>query len=117
MKRREFLITAGAGFTAAIAMSKTARAQSAAAKRARIAIMSLSFNPILKNANQEYQDTLLAEGVPKPVRTLDILDIGQVCADKWDVHNIELQHQHFPSTEESFLKDFKARLAKSKSVV
>jgi hypothetical protein len=86
------------------------------AKLARIAIMSLSFQPILKNANQEFSDATRPPG-NYPARTLDLMDLGEVYADKWGVHNVELQHAHLISTEEAWLKDFKARLAKTKSQV
>jgi sugar phosphate isomerase/epimerase len=109
MKRREFLVGTAGAF--ALAATARARAQGSStrnpAKAARIAIMSLSFNPILKGANMP----------DAPERTLDLMDLGEVLADKWAVHNVELQHTHLPSTEESWLKDFKARLAKSRSVV
>jgi sugar phosphate isomerase/epimerase len=107
MERREFLIstTAGLAVAATSAWAQTPRRDPA--KAARIAIMTLSFNPILKSANFD----------EAPERTLDLMDIGQVLADRWAVHNVELQHSHLPSTEEAWLKDFKARLAKSKSQV
>ena len=38
-------------------------------------------------------------------------------ADRYGVHNVELQHSYLPSTEESWLKDFRARLAKTRSQV
>lgn len=106
MKRREFLsTTAGVALAATNAWTQTPRRDPA--KAVRIAIMSLSFNPILKGAN--YPDS--------PERTLDLMDLGQLFADRWAVHNVELQHSHIPSTEESWLKDFKARLAKTRSQV
>jgi len=82
--------------------------------------MSLSFQPILKNANMEtagVNRTNMPAGQPQLPRTLDLMDIGQVFADKWGVHNVEMQHTHFPSTEDAWLRDFKARLAKTKSQV
>jgi Xylose isomerase-like TIM barrel len=38
-------------------------------------------------------------------------------ADKVGVHNIELQHAHFFSTEPAYLKDLKERVAKAKSQI
>jgi len=110
MKRRDFL----AGAAAAIGLASTrrvgAQARSAAkddARLARVAIMSLCFNSILKNASQP----------DNPARTLDIMDLGQMLADKYGVHNVEMQHSHFPSTDAAYLKDFRERLAKTKSKV
>jgi hypothetical protein len=110
MKRREFLI----GAAAAAGLTRTniwarARVQPKgdAAKLSRVAIMSLSFNSILKNPSQP----------DNPARTLDIMDLGQMYADRYGVHNIEMQHAHFPSTELSYLKELRERFAKTKSQV
>ena len=106
MKRREFLI--GAAAAAGLASSRHAWAQARdSAKLARVAIMSLCFNSILKNATQP----------DNPARTLDIMDLGQMLADRYGVHNVEMQHAHFPSAELAYLKDFRDRLAKTKSQV
>ena len=45
------------------------------------------------------------------------MDIGQICADRFKVHNVELQSNYFPSTEMSYLKDLKTRLDKTKTKV
>lgn len=119
MKRREFLMAAGSG----LLIARNLRAQGAKdpAKAARIAIMSLSFQPILKNANMENATPSASQNVPpnqpELPRTLDLMDLGQLYADRWGVHNVEMQHTHFPSTEDAWLKDFTARLAKTKSQV
>jgi len=69
--------------------------------------MSLCFSSILKNPSQP----------DNSARTLDLMDIGQMYADRYGVHNIEMQHAHFPSTDESWLKEFRAHLATTKSQV
>src|SRR4029453_8869901 len=109
MKRRDFLLGAAAAATAPFVFARGGSAQKSndQAKLARMAIMSLTFGSILKNANAP-------DG---PARTLDLMDLGQMYADRWGVHNVELQHSYLPSTEESWLKDFRARLAKTKSQV
>jgi len=106
MRRREFI-------AAAIGLVSTRRAWAQAraatrddAKLARVAIMSLCFNSILKNPSQS-----------DPARTLDIMDLGEMLADKYGVHNVEMQHAHFVSTEAAWLKDFRDRLAKTQSKV
>ncbi len=109
MRRREFLTTTAAA-AAGLAAATKGWAQTGKrnpAKASRIAIMSLSFNPILKGI--DFPDS--------PDRQLDLMEIGQVCADRWAVHNIELQHSHLPSTEETWLKEFRARLARTRSQV
>jgi sugar phosphate isomerase/epimerase len=106
MNRREFLV--GAAAAAGLAATSRAWTQSRdQAKLARLAIMSLSFGNILKNANQP----------DDPARMLDLMDIGQMYADRYGIHHVELQHTHIPSTEQSWLNEFRARLAKTKSQV
>ena len=106
MKRREFLM--GAAAAAGLAGTRRGWAQVRdQAKLRRVAIMSLCFNSILKNPTQP----------DNPARTLDIMDLGQMLADRYGVHNVEMQHAHFPSTEPAYLKDFRDRLAKYNSQV
>ena len=119
MQRREFLTAAAGG----LLITSHLRAQGARepAKVARIAIMSLSFQPILKNANMENATPNASQNVaanqPELPRTLDLMDLGQLYADRWGVHNVEMQHTHFPSTEDGWLRDFKARLAGTTSQI
>jgi sugar phosphate isomerase/epimerase len=106
MNRREFIVGAAAA-TGLAATSRVWAENRDQAKLARVAIMSLSFGNILKNANQP----------DDPARAVNLGDIGQMYADRFGVHNVELQHTHIPSTEEVWLKEFRARLAKTKSQV
>jgi sugar phosphate isomerase/epimerase len=103
MKRREFLIGAAglAGRSRGWAQGRDRE------KLRRVAIMSLCFNSVLQNPSQR----------DNPARTLDIIDLGQMLADRYGVHNIEIQHAHFASTEPAYLKDFRDRLAKTHSQV
>ena len=72
----------------------------------RIAVMMFGLNSIVKS------------NMPaSPERTLEIMDMGQFAADHFGVHQISLQSNYFPSTEMSWLKDFKARLDKTKTRV
>jgi hypothetical protein len=106
MNRRDFLV--GAAAAAGLAGTRRGWAQVRdQAKLARVAIMSLGFNSILKTPGQP----------DNPARTLDVMDLGQMYADRYGVHNVEMQHSHFPSTEETWLKDFRARLARTTSQV
>lgn len=106
MKRREFLIGAAATATT-LAGARTGWAQGRdAERRARIAIMMFGLNSIVKT-------NMPAD----PARTIELMDIGQLCADRFKVHNVELQSNYFPSTEMSWLRDFKARLDKTKTQV
>ncbi len=108
MKRREFLI--GAAAAAGLASSRRSWGQVRdQAKLSRVAIMSLSFNSILKNQTQP----------DNPARTLDIMDLGEMYADRYGVHNVEMQHSHFPPepVDAGYLKAFRERLAKTKSQI
>jgi len=110
MKRREFLI--GAAAAAGLMRTNVAARMLAQPKRddarlSRVAIMSLSFNRILKIPSQP----------DDPGRTLDIMDLAEMYADRYGVHNIEMQHAHFPSTEASYLKELRNRFAKAKAQV
>ena len=102
MKRRDFLMGGAA------AMGYAARPAAGAPDRAkldRLAVMTLSFSSILKNAAHPND----------PARTLDILDVPQLLADKYGIHHVEFQHTHFAFTEQAYLKEVSARLKKAKS--
>lgn len=67
--------------------------------------MSLDFGRILKSPAHPGD----------PNRTIDILDLADVIAQRWGVHHLEMQHSHFPSTETEYLEEFRNRLKKSKT--
>lgn len=106
MNRREFLI----GSTVAVGVARRVWGQTPTpdpAKLARLAIMTYSFDRIIH-----------VQGRPEEAgRTLDLFDVPDMFADRYHVHNVEVQHDHFGSTEPSVLKEFRARLAKAKSQV
>src|SRR5262245_40109171 len=111
MQRREFLVGAAAGAAAAAGFARTGRAQTARKadpkKLARIALMTLDFGSMLKLPGQP----------DSPARTLDVFDIAEMYADVYDVHNIEMQHSHILSTEDSYLTELRSRYAKFNSRV
>ncbi len=82
---------------------QTAR-QADPARLARIAIMTLNFSNMLKTPTN-------------PNGEIDIRDIGQMYMDMYGVRNIEMQHSHFHSTEESWLRELKARYDRTQSRV
>lgn len=99
MRRRDFLRqSAAAGF----ALRASAQSAGNAAKLPRISILTYSFTSRLKLPGQP----------PGPDRTTAVLDIPQMFADTWGVHNVEFQHSHFESTETSYLTELRARIAK-----
>jgi hypothetical protein len=107
VNRRDFLITSvGAAATTATGWSQSADHRSADPKKLdRIGVMTLSFSSILKNAAHP----------DDPKRTLDILDVPQMLADRYGIHHVEFQHAHFASTEPAYFKEVRERLRKAKS--
>ena len=105
MQRRQFLITS------AMALGTAARPlgwmQPAQPKTDRLAIMVYSFQRVLKLPGRQ----------SSPERTLEVFDVPEMFADRYKVHNVEMQHNYFESTEAAFFKSFLARLAKTKSRV
>ena len=106
MHRRQFLITSALTLGSA-ARPLGWRMQPAQPKTDRLAIMVYSFARVLKLAGRQ----------SSPERTLEVFDVPEMFADRYKVHNVEMQHNYFESTEASFFKAFLARLAKTKSRV
>jgi hypothetical protein len=110
MQRREFLVSAAVG-VAGLASPRLASPYGPDWRKVkpstleRMAIMTLNFQSILKVP--DVQDG--------PNRTLELFDIGEMLADTYGVHKVEFQHYHLASTEPSYFKDLRARLAKTKS--
>jgi hypothetical protein len=100
IKRRDFLI---ASSLAAKGWGQNANR----AKMDRVAVMSYSFNLIVKSAARP----------DDPLRTLDILDFPEEMAQRYGIYNLEIQHAHFHSTEPEYLEEFKNRLKKAQSRV
>ncbi|MGA7411618.1 MAG: hypothetical protein WBW33_14145 [Bryobacteraceae bacterium] len=103
IKRREFLIGSAVAAGAARAWGQTADR----AKMDRVAVMSYSFDLIIKSAARPHD----------PHRTLDIHDFPDEMAQRYGIHNLEIQHEHFRSTEPDYLGEFKNRLTKAQSRV
>jgi hypothetical protein len=78
-------------------------------KLARVSIMTLNFNSILKLPNEQ----------ATPERTLELLDLPQMYLDVYGVHNIEFQHSHLiqAETDPAFVKEIKSRVDNVKSQV
>lgn len=126
MNRRTFLTSAVAGTVGAAVTGSSAAADVAPAqlpapspmrgfgqgpapvapeKLARIGIMTLNYNSILK---------LPWNATPTPTQTLALFDLPQYYVDQYGVRNIEFQHTHLaPGTSDpdpAFLRDFKAKI-------
>jgi hypothetical protein len=103
IKRRDFLIGSAVAVGAARAWGQSADR----AKMDRVAVMSYSFNLIMKSAAHP----------DDPHRTLDILDFPDEMTQRYGIHNLEIQQAHFRSTETDYLGEFKNRLTKAQSRV
>jgi hypothetical protein len=99
--RRKFLV--GSAATATFGRAWGQRPDEAKLKR--IAVMSWSFNSIIKSAARP----------DDPNRTIDPLDFADIMAQRYGIHYVELQHSHFASTEPAYLAEFRARLKKANS--
>jgi sugar phosphate isomerase/epimerase len=107
MKRREFLIAAAVTVGAADRPWGQGSKGTTGSRADRVAIMVYSFARVLK-----------LQGRPStPERTLEIFDVPEMFADRFKVHNVEMQHNYFESTEPAYFKDFLSRLEKTKSRV
>jgi hypothetical protein len=107
MRRRDFLINSAMAMGAASRVWGQGSLGSSGAKTDRIAIMAYSFQSVLK----------LPGRPSSPTRVLAFFDVPEMFADRYKVHNVEAQHNYFDSTEPAYLKDFLARLARTKSRV
>src|SRR5277367_4039850 len=99
IKRREFLIGSAVAAGAASSWGRTVDQT----KMDRVAVMSYSFDLIMKSA----------AGPDDPQRTLDILDFPDEMAHRYGIHNLEIQQAHFRSTKPDYLGEFKNRLTKA----
>ena len=102
--RREFI---AGGAMAASSFVGVARGEAFPdqAKRDRLAVMTLSFNPILKHPDHPND----------PARTLDILDAPKMIADRYGIHHVEFQHTHFAALDAPYFKEVHNRLRQAKS--
>jgi sugar phosphate isomerase/epimerase len=92
MKRRQFI-----GSALAAAGSSAFAQRPNQSKLDRVAIMSLCFSPLLRN------------------KTLELMDLPAMIAERYGVHYVEMQHSHFESTELQYFEQFKDRMKKAKS--
>ena len=107
MKRRDFLMM---GAVAAASMTAVRRGSSASARRRQA--LAHRDHDVRPQQHRENQHAARLRSGPSSSWTF-----GQFCADRFKVHNIELQSNYFPSTEMSWLKDFKSRLDKTNTKV
>jgi sugar phosphate isomerase/epimerase len=102
MRRREFLISCGI----AAHLTGKARAQSSG-KLDRVCVLSWSFRNLFARTRDK--------GVPAPAKDFDILDFPEMIADRYHIHNVEVQSMYFASPERSYFLEFEKRLKRAKS--
>ena len=103
MKRRDFLI--GSAAAAAAVATGTAQDIVAMSKLERIGAM-VGF-PGLKSTRDWSQ--------PIPPGPVDIMDVPDMLARQYHIHNVEVQQFHFLSMEPSYFEQFLGRLKKANS--
>lgn len=105
MKRRDFLFCSAVAATAV----RRGRAQSGskAAKLARCGAMSGCFGRLMTEVRDWSQ--------PASPGELDIMDFPEMLADKFGMHNVEVQQIHFLSMEPAYYKKFSGRLRQAHS--
>jgi sugar phosphate isomerase/epimerase len=100
MRRREFLI-------GAVAAQARLGAQDNSEKLKRVGCMSGCFSRLLKETRDWSQ--------PVSPKELDIMDFPEMLADRYHIHNVEVQQFHFLSPEPSYFRKFLERVKKVKS--
>ena len=110
MKRREFIGGVAAIFGTAAGSEVVGQASPTdiGKKLERVCVSSWSFHNLFTSTHDERAPAI--SGKP-----LDILDLPDMSADRFQVHNIEVVSPHFASTEKSYLDEFKGRLARAHS--
>jgi sugar phosphate isomerase/epimerase len=104
MNRRDFLAgSAGLALGAGLAGRGWAQRGPDPKKLERVAIMTWSFDQVVKGRQDD------------SARPLDLLDIPAMYADRYGVHNVEVQSVQFSSVEPGYLQELKKRLASSRS--
>jgi len=101
VSRRHFLLSSAAALSAARGWGQRADQ----AKLDRVAVMSYSFESIIKSDERPND----------PRKTIDILDFPGLIAQRYGIHHVEIQHYHFRSTEPGYLEEFRNRLKEAKS--
>lgn len=108
MKRRDFLRHSTAGLLASYAGTRALAGTAEAAKLDRIAISSYCFHNFFTKTRYEGAPKL--EGKP-----MELVELPELFADRFHVHNLEVVAPHFASQEPSYLKEVVARLKRTHS--
>ena len=115
MRRRDFLTSllasASAALTGEVAKrarrAKTRRLPPAPSKLDRVCVSSWSFRDSFVSTRES--------GTPEPIEKMVLLDLPQVVADRYKVHNLEFAALHFASVEPAYLSELKWNLTGARS--
>ena len=99
MRRRDFLIGAAA--------ASAGLAQDNSEKLKRVGCMSGCFDRLLTEVRDWSR--------PASPKELDIMDFPEMLADRFHIHNVEVQQIHFLSMEPSYYRKFLDRVKKAKT--
>jgi xylose isomerase-like TIM barrel protein len=105
LKRRDLLI--GSMAAASVAAYGTAQDTVLMSKLDRVGAMSGNFDGLLKEVRDWKQPATPGE--------LDIMDFPSMLANRYHIHNVEVQQIHFLSMESAYFDKFHARLQKANS--
>jgi hypothetical protein len=105
MKRREFVL--GSIAAAATAASGVSQDIVMMSKLDRIGAMSGNFSDLLTQVRDWSQAATPGK--------LDIMDFPDMLADRYGIHNVEVEDRHFLSLESAYYEKFHQRLQKAKS--
>lgn len=100
MTRRS--LVALAGWTA---VASARHVFASADPHSRLSVLSWSFRNLFARTRDR--------GMPAPQKDFDILDFPQMIADRYGIHNVEVQSMYFASTGQSYMREFSRRLSRA----
>lgn len=107
MNRREFFVRSAAWGSVSLGVqSETFASPSAGPDRA--AISSWSFHDLFAATRDEHSPPLSGAA-------FDVMTFPEMLADQYKVHAMEVVAPHFASTDDAYLREFKARLERAHS--
>ena len=113
MIRREFLTRLAEGTMATGALRSTGILRAATGPAPQSGVDKLNRIAVSTWSLHNYFASTRENEFKLPGKMLDLLDVPQMIADKYKVHNIEICVPHFASSEATYLQELKKRLAGS----
>ncbi|MGD0920424.1 MAG: TIM barrel protein [Terriglobia bacterium] len=110
MNRRHFMEKSARTLTAGVGGSLLARGLLKGenpSPRARIGVSTWSLHNLFPSTRDD--------NAPTPAKPLELLDVPEMIAERYQVHQVEFVAPHFGATSPSYLQDMKTRLARAHS--